>query len=80
MIIISVVYAKGKAFAEEPRGVLVVGMALEADGKDEDRVKKIASMFVFRISLQFVIAKSSACSEILSSYLFGSLQVFMLAF
>lgn len=36
VIIISVVNAKGDALAEEPRGVLVVGMALEADGKDED--------------------------------------------
>lgn len=40
MIIISVVNAKGKASAEGPRGVLVVGMALEAEGKDEDQVKK----------------------------------------
>lgn len=36
VIIISVVNAKGDTLAEEPRGVLVVGMALEADGKDED--------------------------------------------
>lgn len=50
-IIISVVNAKGKAFVEEPRGVLVVGMALEADGKDEDQEEKLASMFIFIISL-----------------------------
>lgn len=36
VIIISVVNAMGDALAEEPRGVLVVGMASEADGKDED--------------------------------------------
>lgn len=62
-------HSEARASAEGPRDGLVVGMALEARGKDEDWVREIDSVFIFRISFQLIIAKSSVSSEILFSHL-----------